>query len=253
MNKKPLALIGFLFAIVTTALGFVLAYQYIHDRGIKYPSGLYSDFDNINYYTLNPATIRLNITGEKIDAFKKLSVESDIVDEGSLGSFFWSQQDYLQVAGAFHKFVWGESVDDWQINAMSFGRHCANKPIGFESGDVTYYKQLDRSSYNVHQVYISPETGRIVSGENVFRRPLFGWKGVYPSKIKVTADNALQLSEEMGGREFRSKLNNACSIAIVLRTNPEDNGWLVGYFSTDGTANFTIYINPYTGSYNISK
>jgi len=76
---------------------------------------------------------------------------------------------------------------------------------------------------------------------------------VHPDKFKVNAEDAVQIAEENGGREFRKAVSNSCSIVVALNPNPVDNGWLVAYFSNNGAVNYIININPYTGSYKISK
>ena len=234
--------------------GFVLVYRYLHDREINYPTSLLSDFDEIVYYKITPETIRSDINKGGIGIFQILAIEPDVSKVGEFGDAFWSQSDYLQVANALRQFVWGENIYDWRISGMSFGRNCHDNISGFESGDVTYYKQIEKSNaYLAYYVRISPESGQIISGEGGFRRPLFGWASVHPDKFKVNAEDAVQIAEENGGREFRKAVSNSCSIVVALNPNPVDNGWLVAYFSNNGAVNYIININPYTGSYKISK
>lgn len=248
MKTKPILFSVYIILIILV-FGLILIYQYLHDRGIKYPSSLRSDFENIVYYEIIPDTIHYDLENGKPDVFKKTVVEPDTI----LKPTFWRQEDFIQIASTFHEFAWDEDSNKWLINAMSFGRVCSDNPVGFESGDVSYYKQINQNSYKVHQIYILPEWGEITSGESNFRRPLFGWTAIYLNKFKVNADDALQIAEEQGAEKFRTSIYNDCSIVVAINPNPENNGWLVGYFSNNGASNFIIYINPYTGLYTISK
>lgn len=232
----------------------LLTVQNLHDRGVYYPSGLSSDFANLTYYEFNSTTIIANVRNGEIDVFSKLEIDpntSDISNTEQQDFFFWSQNDYFQVADALHKFVWDEDVGDWKINSMDFFRFCGDNPTGFSSGQIIFYRQSSKSnSYETHliSIYSNGNSNHAVSGDINLRRPLLGWTSLKPSKFRINADDALRIAEENGGREFRAKYNNECRIKLVLRPNPSnDNDWLVYYDYQGSLITFEIRIDPYIG------
>jgi len=85
-------------------------------------------------------------------------------------------------------------------------------------------------------------------GEDYFPRPLFGWASVKANSFEITADEALHIAEDKGGKEARLKVDNVCDITINNSLAYfRNNDWIVTYSPNL----FKIHIDPYSGKYKI--
>jgi hypothetical protein len=134
-----------------------------------------------------------------------------------------------------------------------FSRGCQDTSDGFDGADITYFKKDNSSeNYTVHEIQIYPLSGGVSWGRGQFPRPLLGWKNINLDKLKVTADDALQIAEDIGGKQARQKINNACEIHILLKPNEDDDKWHIIYFPNNGNPPiFEATINPKIGTYKI--
>ncbi len=253
MKSKRSTIIISCSIILIITLGTVLVIQYLHDRGINYPTGVISEPDVLNYYEISPMTILEDLKLGKTSVFKPTNPSSSATaTPHPPGSFPWRQSDYLMIADALNRLE-SKDASDWKIYGMTFDRSCQNEPVGFDSAEITYFEYYkQQESYRIHQIDISPGF-EVVSfmEKEPFQRPLFGLKSINLSLLFVSADAALQKAEEKGGKQFRSKLNNACDITVVTKPSTGGNNWLVSYLANHSADDFEIYINLYTGWYKV--
>lgn len=159
----------------------------------------------------------------------------------------WKQAEYLKVTSAFFEFVWKESLDeDWSINRMIFNTSCKENPADFESATFIFYQQIFQQRelrYKARAIEILPLDGKISwGGDNIFYRPVFGANVIDLDKLKISADEALDIAEENGGKAMRQSAQNDCNLYLVLGRD-----WLVVYDRNDGLSTLKIDIDPYTG------
>jgi len=153
----------------------------------------------------------------------------------------WHQLDYLRIFGALNQHVWGDNLNDWKIYLMNFNADCQN-PSGFWDGEIIFYKTVfdeGRFKYVTRDILAEPKYLSVAWGETRFSPPLFGWNGFDSTKLKVTADDALRIAEENGGKEAR--LTNKCINVSLFLLPGDSQRWEVHY------KNFKISIDPYTG------
>jgi len=145
--------------------------------------------------------------------------------------------------------------NDWKIYGMIFDLSCQDEPAGFDSAEITYFRyNYQEGTYQIHQIDVSPGFKSVsLMEKGGFQRPLFGWKNINLRVLFISADTALQKAEEKGGREFRSKLNNACDTTVVSKPSTGGSNWLVSYRAKKSADNFRFHIDLYTGWYKISN
>lgn len=230
------------------------------EKTLRHP--LNSSYEETGSYMIDSATILEDLDQGKIDVFMPLIGSSDSNNTpytpGFIGSHPWSQSDYIKVAKALHQFVWKEDVRNWLIYSMFFYSGCKDDTIGLDSAKITYFKTANGFfSYNTRMIDIYPiRSGVSWGGDAKFPRPFYGWKSVDLEKLKVTADDALQLAEKIGGRDARLQVENVCTIDIILSPNTDSGDlWRITYFSdlmpTGNSIIFKIQIDPYAGNYEI--
>jgi hypothetical protein len=254
MVKSERFMIIFGYGLILVIIsGLVLGFQYLHDRGINYPTGAIYERDVVNYYEISSTTILDDLNRGKTSVFTPADTSVSVTNTPyPPDSYPWHQSDYLMVANALNQL---ESKDSngWEIYGMIFDRDCQNESIGFDFSQITYFKyDHQQNSYRIHQIGISPRFGLVSYLEKGgFQRPLFGWKSINLNLLFVSADAALQKSEEKGGKEFRSKLSNACDISLVTKPSTGGDNWRVSYLANNHLDDFDIYVNLYTGWYKV--
>ena len=227
---------------------FGIAIIYVFDPFIeqvqRYPSYLGKD---TGYYKIDPDNIltSLDFGGAKAFVPEATSPENPIYEE----FFSWNQSDYTKIVTALHEYVWNEGLDDWKLYYMYFDTPCHDNLIGFELGKYYYFKttfQYGRISYAGRGFLITPQYGDVEwgSGPN-YPHPIQGWKSVDLNKVKITAEEALKIAEQNGGKETRLSVKNECKITAKLSGY---SGWKMFIYRYDtGSSIFSIEIDPSTG------
>lgn len=228
-----------------------------------YPSGT-SSYSSVGVYEIDPETILLSLDQGDTNVFVPFIGEPGNYPYPPVGHFNWKQSDYLKVASALYQLKVKENVNDWNIYSMIFNRGCSDNLNGFDIGEISYFKtdSSETSKYILYDILISPiNKGVAWETGGVYSRPLLGWTKVDLDRLKVTAEDALQMAEENGGKDARLKVENECKIHLVVNANPVDvNGWGVrySYYPTSVPVDdnvkpilFEIHIDPYSGKYKI--
>jgi len=169
-------------------------------------------------------------------------------------SVTWSQEDYIQIAQALNKFVWGESWQDWQVKDMLFKSDCEDANKGPQDFHITLYKIVhlqDGDSRLVHEIYITPMNNTVDWSEYERYPVREHWKSIDLGKIKIPVDVALKMADANGGYEARSSVKNNCDIFMSLIESAQDEGWRIGYAPDIGSPDiFSINIDPFIGEKN---
>src|SRR5271157_5047206 len=137
----------------------------------------------------------------------------------------------------------------WFINVHDYVELLFKRTTsGFETFYLTYYKTVTvgwEIKYAVRTIGMEPWHGVVAwGGTETCTVPLWeAWHRINLTNFKRPAEAALQIAEKNGGKEARSQNANKCGIYV---SRPDNDTWQLDYTSD---ANFTMLINPYTGSY----
>ena len=246
MNKSIIKRLSIV-AVLLVTLSIYVFDPFIEQ--VRYsPIGL-SDFrDNTGNYKINAKTILASLDNGETNVFTaEITTPDAPMFEGPV---LWQQSDYLKITDALHQFVWKEMLDDWSLYYMDFITTCQDNPNGFALGDFYYFKTIftyGKLQYSAREMLISPQYGHVTWGDGaIFPHPLLGWKSINLEKIKITAEEALKIAEENGGKEVQFSVQNNCKIQV--RLTGHDTGWKVR-ISENTTADviFRMTVDPYTG------
>ena len=186
--------------------------------------------------------------------FSVTNTKPGLVPPNEQVSVAWTQADYLRIAAALHQYVWGEPLTDWNISKIDFALGCTEVGVGLQNGRIEFFKNVktrERESRITHFVDIDPRSNFVYISESEYYPKLVDWTPIDLTKIKIPADEALQISERSGGSEKRKVIGNACNISLIFSPSSANGyGWQIGY-SKDGEAGyiFELQINPFTGAY----
>lgn len=205
-------------------------------------------------FRIDPATILEDISQGKKEIF--IPLENQIpANEIEYIPVNWFQEDYLVIANSIHGFVWGEELNDWKLNSILFYLQCKEVPSGSQSVYITYFKliEIDTEEYRlVHNIVVQPQEKKIGAWAEKYSQLTATWEEYKLSEFNITSDEALQIAESNGGKLFRERINNACSMAISLnRKIRNDKDWIVTYYSDN--SDFEFIINTNTGEYQVNK
>lgn len=236
-------------AVFLTLLG--IAYIYVFDPFLEearyFPVGI-GDFRDRSSYQMDPTAILAALDSGATDVFTPADSSQPIGMPNT--SVSWQQDDFLKVARALNPFVQEELLSKWRLHSMHFSTACQDDPHGFTQADFYYFKTTFRDNgkirYTTQDFFISPQNGQVtLAGGSNFPHPLFGWKNIRLGRIQITAEDALTIAEENGGRESRLLVDNKCSIHVALSG---DDIWRVYIYHDDTSALiFKMEIDPSTG------
>jgi hypothetical protein len=207
------------------------------------------------WYSFDPASVMQSIASGKKDVFTVIAPPSkafyDI--EPSNWDSRWNQDDYQLISAVLHETRYGEDVETWLIIDMTFITGCTDVGFGFYNAQFIYYKMdffNGQKSRIVHLITIDPAYHVASIIEKVYFPVTKNWPVIELDKLKISAEDALRITEANGGYEMRSAIDNACDISLSFVTeNPNGRVWRVDYiaYQDANEKNITIYINPYTG------
>jgi len=204
-------------------------------------------------YSFDTKTILESIARGKDDTFTPLDASSETLEETFQSeSADWKQADYLVVADALHKVVWGESLSSWKIHSMIFRLSCSELQQGYLDSQFVFYKILDSDndkSRIVHNLVINPTIGEAYIQAEKYTHLVMGWEVIDLEENHVTADDALLIAETNGGREIRKSVDNECNISVSFSpVSGSFDGWKIRYYQNPGTL-FELKVDPANGEY----
>ncbi len=221
-------------------------------RENRNPSYIWN-YHHVDSYIIDPETILELVDKGTINVFVPLSDSSQVKDLDNTIS--WTQSDYLKLINALSQFVWDEPLDleEWQIDFIYFQTGCMNDLSGFRELDIIFYKSRGIKNweriYDSRIVEISLWNGVVRWGDDTFSGSLLSnWSRVELTQFSVTAENALKIAEENGGKDARLDNKNSCGISVKAPNGFLDNKWNVNYHSG---IDFNAIIDPYSGRYQI--
>lgn len=190
------------------------------------------------YYRINPETILSDLEQSKTDVFTPLSEDpfTDVNYEVADIEISWTQAEFLKIASAVGQLVWDDPMDlnSWSVYSIVFEADCEYAPTGFRYARITYFKKTNGDAENYYET-------RLIAVDTHFRGVRWGngarypksvgpWVGVDLSGDKITADDALSIADENGGKDVcLQDIHSYISADSSIYINHE---WLVSYISS---------------------
>ncbi len=220
-----------------------------------------------NYYPIDPSTLFNDIeNGEKTVFSLKEDDTTTYPEVHPSGSFPWSSKDYFEIAKAHHFYIAEEQVSNgWDVlsGGSFYINQCQDNMQGFDSAEITFFKR-EPTFFPISYIGISPLRNRIksivahyprieqkTSLDRWLNNPDTIYKASEAFTSPISAEDALEIAENAGGREMRNMLSNeGCRINLAYYSDR----WVVWYrWNTDDlyyTVDFDIDAND--GDYKIT-
>jgi hypothetical protein len=226
MMKKRLIGTTILFLILLLVFSLHWDNKLHEQEDLRMPVSLGS-YSGYGDYKINPQTILISLELGNTNVFEPLLEDPRDVEELTDISISWTQADFMRIFSALSKFVWDDAMDPkvWNIYAIHFSGGCIDEDCElFHYARIIYFTKTG-NSYTTRFIDIQPYFGLVRWGDGAsYRQPiLHKWKGVDLAASKVSAENALKIAEENGGKERRLKVYDRCPVYIdATRFNPEN-------------------------------
>lgn len=204
------------------------------------------------YYTIEPISLMDLLKSGDMNAFTPVSEAPELLPMDQLLPVNWVQTDYFYIANTLYDGVIGKSLQGWQLKGMDFGLGCIHVHNGFQNGRFEFFrmvKEKEQESRIIRFIDIDPRGNFVHVKEWEFYPNLVNLEAIGLAQLKISADLALQIAENNGGKEKRQAVGDACDISLGLFPNSADyGGWVVIYTrSDDHTSLLHIKIDPITG------
>lgn len=269
MKKKKLffilVIITFILSCYFLIIEIVARWDVIQGNPLDDPP-----WGSVQSYQFSPATILDDLEREKTDIFTlneellgiaELEARAEGKDTAQLGTFAWSQEDFLKISRAHHLFLTGETVDiGWELfRYLHFktSSGCSTEIEGFEYGQISYYKVED-DKFPVTFMSIHLNYFEIKSAYTYYpKEQSIPARIYYPAKMDISAEEALQIAENAGGRLLRTPFVSAQNCNISIRVYYfGGNEWHINYYHYNdserrGRELFDIDVNVKNGDYEI--
>lgn len=209
------------------------------------------------YYSINPETLLEALSHGGADVFTMMIATPEGELSESAAIVRWRQEDYFLIAQAIHEQSWEEPLGKYDIYRMQFSVNCSDVERGVFSNARFYSFKVvqtegEEETRIEHWIGIWPAENLVYTTEVMYQPNVNNKLPIELSRYKITAEQALRIAEENGGKEIRLTVGNACQID-ALAPGPNGKGWRVLYSNFPSFADllFEIAIDSETGEYKV--
>jgi hypothetical protein len=239
-------------------------YFYWTNDEVREPNpNLTSDYpsNNVGFYQFNPQTILASLDRGETDVLTPFLGNSDDMTV-KYDNIAWTQSDFMRVANALSQKVWHEplNLNIWGVFFTFFEGQCNAQFGGFYAFEITYYKTVKVGwdvTYVARHIDLTAWNGIAEwAGDGEFSTPfIFGWRNVGLAEVRTTAEQAVCIADENGGKIVWLNNEKTCMVYVDMDKNNRDTGgnWLVHYYNFALQTSFDGFINPLTGEFYSAK
>lgn len=205
-------------------------------------------------YSINPATLLGPLETNAPNAFTQLGSGEDFYWENqylpeAYSPVQWTQADYVMVTDRFLQQVLNEPLKNWKTHSLGFVTDCNDADAGPQSLTMDLFRSTDTREEESRielNVSVYPKSGQVNRFETEYYPSVNGVASLELDKIKIPAEEALQIVEMNGGQNTRQSVNNKCEVVVSLTAGIMDNSWSVRYQS-DGKTLLGAFVDEQTG------
>ncbi len=167
----------------------------------------------------------------------------------------WGQSDYLSIVETFFQVNWKDELANWELYDIYFSLSCsdADKMQYMQYADYTFHRILKNAkgpdTRIERRVYVQLHESLLEWGETEYSPDYSSHRYYDLSQVKISAEEALRIAEDNGGRDYRLSQNNECSTSVFLKYSNwlfADYNWRV-YYSRD----YSVEVDKQSGTYKI--
>ena len=206
-----------------------------------------TEYQEEKYYLLNPERVLDDLDNGTPITLSPIS-ESLKIPPVPNKSYSWRQFDFLKLAVYIDDYAWKDNrYNNWMVSNILFRGDCATANLGFDTFSIRY-SHLSKSNDIVSRlVGVFLTINRVETGQDVLPSIPFWDFGLFPiDSVEITADTALRIADENGGRKAREFAKNECYANVDFFS--KKGGWRVEYKERkSGESIFLIFVDSTTG------
>ena len=223
---------------------------------------LFSDIRGVEYgildeqFQIDSQSILSSISQGEKDVFDPIDATPVPINNDSGIPVSWTQEDYLLIAQSIHELIWQESMDEsMDLAKLVFRLDCDEANLGPQIAQIQLHKLIveeNEKGKENRYIVIVPKANLVYITDSKYQTVLKkDWDSIDLSKIKISAEEALQIAELNGGVEVRAERQNQCSIGIVISADGDNFDWLINYTTEidDPLPSVEFRIDSVTGDY----
>jgi len=165
----------------------------------------------------------------------------------------WTESDFMRIVMAFAKLT-GKDIADANLFQIIFNTDCQHANAGMQDMTFGFFRDISErgSRYRTYLrqfITIAPQSNRLRWQEIKLSEVVREHESLDRHTTHLSAEDALQIAENLGGSSFRSEKNNECLIFGVITEGNSNDEWLVEYKKNKVpfTPLLTVFIDPQTG------
>ncbi|MBI3160261.1 MAG: hypothetical protein HYZ26_11750 [Chloroflexi bacterium] len=240
---------------VVATLGFLV----LVGVSVYYGQGSEQIIDDYPSYSFDPDTILTYLRAGEGEGFAPIeftdAVSGCCIRRPQTSVVFWDTATFLELAEWAHLLAWGEPLEGWNLEVMTFELKCDEAQAGPQRARLLF-SNVERNRFrfttSFSEIVIRANSGIVT----VHRETYSPYPDVRPSidldRLLVTAETALEMVEVSGGAESRASVEENCEVLMVFNpTLPEgyNDGWEVIYYDYKRLTPYIEYlVNAYDGT-----
>jgi hypothetical protein len=185
------------------------------------------------YYTFDAKTIFREYDKGEENLFSVISDE-ELENLEAYPLSDWGQKEFLEALNLFHQTAFHQPLDE-KLSGASFSLpNCNQITLGLQSAVIFTHNFGFSEGYAVYYSYYIEPNRNFAYWHGDSYEPIISWpiSSLNLSKIKITAEEALQIAEKHGGEDIRLTNQNQCDIDIDISADEHHGNWVVSYNST---------------------
>ncbi len=207
-------------------------------------------------YRFEPDKVLILFEADDSTVFTLQSSELDPKLMNDHSAVEWNQNDYAVIAEAVYKEAWGELEDGFYLRVIGFSLDCSEVLKGIQRAHFGYAKYIQKEGKIIRidrEITIKPQSSLVNVFEMKSTPSGFGRYFIDIENLKITADEALTISENYGGNRVRIEMADNCQISETLSPNALFPGWRVEYSNSSDPYIISFEIDPQTGKAKVLK
>jgi hypothetical protein len=245
MRKRPLKIGLAILFFVTLCCGCRSLLHYL------FPLGFEGQPDEVikrdEFYTIDSQIILQNIVQGQ--PFKLVATEEpeDLFHlPETAPAVRWTQADYLKVADAVARIIWGEAIVNWNLEGIGASVDCKDVEFGLQDMSFKFFRIKERDGVKVlttRSIAIHPKSDLVslLEVDTSPVTPLERFGNIAVEEI-IPAEEALRIAEENGGQQARSGFDD-CKISLSIIAGVHQGNWSVAYVGPRRYHFFSIMID----------
>lgn len=165
----------------------------------------------------------------------------------------WTQREFETIGVSFTEKVLRDTPERWKLAHMGFSLNCQDVGVGLQFAYFKLFRNQGDWPNNARferHMRVFAQDREVTYYDEQAVPDLQSWSAIDMKKVRVSADQALNIAEHNGGSGKRPAVGEPCGIRIEMN-GWEGNHWRVTYsylVSAKRSVDFVVIVDAETGN-----